>query len=264
MTRLTDRVYFFLVALKSNSLMQVPRQWSFDLRSLLAREPKLWWFYQPYIWWDQKNITSRGIAQARERIVGSHTELVIDGFPGSANSFATAAFRHSQTRPVELAHHMHSPVQIMQAIHLETPVIVTVRDPRGATLSLTSRWPYLSVAQGLRNYTHFYRKLLPYSDKMVISAFERTIKEFDDVIQETNQRFHTNFAPFDNTEENRMAVRRPEKFHTEAWRQRQENKKLKARAFESAKCKRLLAKAEAVYEEFLQRSRSRQLQAAKR
>ncbi len=251
--------YRLLNRLKASPAMAWPRRWNFEVRSLVAREPKLWYLYQPYIWWDIKNITSRGIATAQERVVGPHTEIVIDGFQGSANSFAAAAFQYCQTRPVALAHHMHSPTQIIQAIDLEIPVIITVRAPQAATLSLTSRWSHLSVAQGLRSYTHFYRKLLPYADHFVISTFEQTTAHFDDVIRETNRRFETHFDVFENTEANLNAVRKPERFVKEAWKRRQENKKRKARAFETDNVQRLLAKAEAVHRDYLQRVAVRQV-----
>ena len=247
-------LYQFLNALKTSPVMTWPRRWNFEVRSLVAREPRLWMLYRPYIWWDQKNITARGIASAEERVVGPYTEIVIDGFQGSANSFATAAFRYSQRRPVALAHHLHAPVQIIQAVELEKPVVVTVRAPREAVLSLTSRWPHLSVAQGLRSYTRFYRKLLPYTDRFVISSFDQTTAHFDDVIRETNRRFHTHFDILDNTEATLTAIRKPERFRTEAWQRRQANKKRKARAFETARCRRLLAEAEAVHEEYLKRA----------
>jgi len=256
-------LYHILKRIQASPVTAWVRRWSFGLRALAAREPRLWWVYRPYIWWDQKNITARGIAEAQERVVDARTELVIDGFPGSANSFATAAFQQSQRRPVALAHHMHSPVQIMQALALGKPVILTVRDPRGATLSLTSRWPHVTVAQGLRTYIHFYRKLLPEAGRVVISPFERTTLHFDDVIAETNQRFNTDFAIFDNTEANRKAIRKPEKFSTPAWKQRQENKKRKAEAFASKKCQRLLAEAEALHEAWLARARSHPLPVTK-
>ena len=246
-----NTLYHFLNALKAKPVMTWPRRWNFEVRSLVAREPTLWLFYRPYIWWDQKNITARGVAAADERVVGPHTEIVIDGFQGSANSFATAAFQFSQRRPVALAHHLHSPVQIIQAVRLEKPVIVTVRAPRGATLSLTSRWPHLSMAQALRSYTRFYRKLLPYADRFVLSTFEQTTTHFDEVIRETNRRFQTHFDVFDNTEANLKAVRKPERFLTDAWKRRQENKKQKARAFETEQCRRLLAEAVAVHDAIL-------------
>ncbi|WP_456428908.1 hypothetical protein [Rhodocaloribacter sp.] len=244
------KLYDVLNAIKASPLMRAPRRWSFDVRSMLAREPLLWPVYQPYIWWDQMNITSRGIAEARERVVGPHTEIVIDGYPGSANSFATAAFRNSQTRPVELAHHMHSPVQIIQGVRRGLPVIVTIRDPRGATLSLTSRWPHVSVEQGLRNYIRFYERLKPHLDGIVISTFERTTRGFDGVVAEVNERFGTNFDLFEPTEENLRKIRRPEKFETEGWRRRQEEKKRKEKDFETPRCRELHERAQALHDAY--------------
>ena len=44
-----------------------------------------------------------------------HTELVIEAFPRSANTFATVAFQLSQPAPVRVAHHLHAPAQVTEA-----------------------------------------------------------------------------------------------------------------------------------------------------
>ncbi|GIV61819.1 MAG: hypothetical protein KatS3mg044_0685 [Rhodothermaceae bacterium] len=239
--------YTRIQAWKQHPLLAKPRQWSFDVRSLLAREPLWWPLFQVYIWWDQYNLRSRGHAAPEERVVGPSTEIVIDGYPGSANSFATAAFRQSQRQPVRMAHHLHAPVQIRRAVLRGIPTIVTIRDPRGAVLSLTSRWPHVTVRQGLRNYIHFYERLQPLADRFVISTFARTTQHFDRVVAEVNARFGTHFDLFEPTEENLRALRRPEKFQTEAWKQRQAWKKRKARDFEKDEVQRLLQRAEAIH-----------------
>jgi len=134
---------------------------SFSFRSLVAREPTLWVLYRPYIWWAQIKQYTAG-ADPKECIIRSDTELVIDGFQGSANSFFTQAFKASQTHPVTLAHHMHSPAQIIQAVEQNIPIILTIRDPVGSVISLTRRWPYITVTQGLSSYIAFYTKVSRY------------------------------------------------------------------------------------------------------
>ena len=98
------------------SILTVKRpllQFKFEIRSLLAREPLLAPLNWPVIWWTQHK--NRGIIDINECFVGDHTEFVIDGFQGSGNSFATVAFKRSQETPVKIAHHLHSPVQIIKA-----------------------------------------------------------------------------------------------------------------------------------------------------
>jgi hypothetical protein len=179
-------------------LFNQPRKLSFSVRSLVSREPQLWLLYQPYLWWAKLKQKAAG-EDPQERLITAETELVIDGFQGSANSFATIAFQHSQNRTVKLAHHLHAPSQILQAIDQNIPVLLTIREPTGTILSLTSRWSYVSVTQGLRSYIEFYRKIEPYASNCVISTFEQTTQQLDQVLRSVNDKFGTNFAPIDLT-----------------------------------------------------------------
>lgn len=238
-------MYSILAWLKQQA--PVLRRASFEVRSTLARTPALRPLFKGYIWWDQQNITARGIAEAHERTVTSETALIIDGFPGSANSFATAAFRFSQSKPVRLAHHLHAPVQVMEAIEKGIPTLVTLRDPHGAVLSLTSRWPHITVSQGLRHYARFYETLWPYRDGFVMSTFAQTTERFDEVMQRVNERFGTDFDLLVVTPENLTEIRQPKKFQTEAWQARQARKAEKKRALMDPALRPLIARAEAIH-----------------
>src|SRR5689334_19049404 len=70
------------------------------------------------------------------RAVSRGTEIVIEGFPRSANTFAVVAFRLAQQREIEIAHHLHAAAQIKHAINLKVPVIVLIREPSDAILSV--------------------------------------------------------------------------------------------------------------------------------
>lgn len=169
----------------------------FEYRAVVARAPYLFLFNLPCIWWNQlkylRRHWKRG-AKARDCWVGRHTELVIDGFQGSGNSFATELFRSAQLKRVELAHHLHSPAQIIKACQLGLAIIVTVREPVGTITSLISRWPYVSTSQGLRSYIHFYEKLEPYAASFVVSPFEDTTTSLDRIVKQLNLRFGTDFS----------------------------------------------------------------------
>lgn len=173
-------------------LFKTPKQLYFDCRMLVATEPKFWLYYQPWIVRGQLKSLLRGI-DPRERVINNDTQLVLDGFQGSANSFGTAAFRNSQTKPVKIAHHMHSPAQIIQAIDKNIPVLLFIREPVGAVISLTSRWTYISVNSGLKSYINFYNKLASYQSHYVVSTFEQTTNCFYTVVQNLNYKFNTNF-----------------------------------------------------------------------
>ncbi len=182
--------------IQSSSWLNQLRRLNFSLYSFLARESAFWFIYQPYIWWRQTKRKARG-KNPQEVRVSRDTEIVIDGFQGSANGFATASFKQSQMQPVRLAHHLHSPAEIIKAIEQGTPVLLLIREPVGAILSLTSRWPHVSVTQGLQSYIKFYNKLGSYHNGYIISTFEQTTKHLDCVVKDLNAKFDTHFDVID-------------------------------------------------------------------
>jgi len=93
--------------------------------------------------------------RTRRLAVERDTELVIEGFLRSANTFAVAAFGFAQQRDVEIAHHMHAPAQVIPAVRMGIPTLVLIRHPKDAVLSLVIREPHISVEQASKDYIRF-------------------------------------------------------------------------------------------------------------
>src|SRR2546428_11249384 len=55
------------------------------------------------------------------RVVTRDSELVIEGFPRSSNTFSIVAFETAQARPVKVKHHLHTAAQIIQAVRWGIP-----------------------------------------------------------------------------------------------------------------------------------------------
>lgn len=144
--------------------------------------------------------------KTREITVSKDTEIVIEGFPRSANTFAVAAFMFAQGRPVKTARHLHAPAQVIAAAKDRIPCIVLIRKPRDAILSLLVREPHISPEQALKDYIRFYRSILPYRDKFVVGRFEEVTTDFGQVIKRVNAHFGTNFKTFDHTDKNLQKV----------------------------------------------------------
>lgn len=133
------------------------------------------------------------------KVIDDRTDIVIEGFPRSGNTFAAAAFEMSQPRPVRIARHLHAPAHVIEGIRRGLPVIVVVRRPDEAVVSEVIRHPELSLSQALRHYTAFHRRLLSHRHQFVIARFEQVTSDFGVVIEEVNARFGTDFATFDHT-----------------------------------------------------------------
>lgn len=134
--------------------------------------------------------------------VSSSTQLVIEGFPRSANTFAVVAFQMAQPSPIQIAHHLHVPAQIIRAVQHGIPTLVLIRKPDEAALSLVIRIPYLPLSVSLYNYWHFYKKILPFARGYLVASFEEVTTDFGSVICRLNQRFGKDFVPFVHNEEN--------------------------------------------------------------
>jgi len=144
--------------------------------------------------------------KTRDLTVTKNTEIVIEGYPRSANTFAVAAFKFAQQRPVKIARHLHAPAQVIEGVKRGIPCIVLIRNPRDAVLSLLVRTPHISAEQALKDYIHFYRSVAPYRDKFVVGRFEEVTTNFGKIIRQVNARFGTNFKPFKHTDENLQKV----------------------------------------------------------
>jgi hypothetical protein len=134
-------------------------------------------------------------------VVRPDTQLVIEGFPRSANTFARVAFNRAQSERVRIAHGLHVPAQVIRASRWRIPTLVLLRKPKDAVLSFAIRDP-ISVDQALRYYLSFYETVEEYRDAYVLGLFEEVTEDFGEVIRRVNERFGTTFSTFSHDEEN--------------------------------------------------------------
>lgn len=135
------------------------------------------------------------------------TDILIDGFPRSANSFAEAAFRLAQPVPIKMAHHSHAAAQIIQAAKWNIPSLVLIRDPIEAARSLLMHQPQVfDVKTALSEYVYLYTSIEPWRERFVLAPFDTVTRDFGKVIDAINRRFHMAFCTFQHTPETELAV----------------------------------------------------------
>jgi hypothetical protein len=144
----------------------------------------------------------RNYKNQRSVMFTRHTEIVIEGYPRSGNTFAVAAFLFAQGREVQIARHLHAPAQVIAAIKAGVPAIVLIRKPADAVISMVIRHPQLSLTQALCEYLAFYEPLYPVRHTYVLATFEEVTHHFDNVIKRVNQLYQRTFNPFEHTPEN--------------------------------------------------------------
>lgn len=163
------------------------------VRRVVGRYPAL---YLPWV------RSRRKAFDGSDKAVSSTTQVVIEGYPRSGNSFAFAAFRLAQGAETSIAHHLHAPAQVIRAVRRGIPTLVVVRAPDDAAVSLRVRHPEMTIRDALRDYIAFYRPLLRYTDGMVVADFSEVTQDFGSVVRRLNARFGTRFAEFVHSSEN--------------------------------------------------------------
>jgi hypothetical protein len=143
----------------------------------------------------------RLLRKDRARVVTPETQLVIEGFPRSGNSFARVAFNKAQRGKVRIAHGLHVPAQVIRAARWRIPTLVLIRKPRDAVLSFAIRDP-ISVDQALKYYLSFYETVEKYRDAYVLGLFEEVTEDYGQVIRRINDKFGTAFSLFRHDEQN--------------------------------------------------------------
>ncbi len=221
------------------------------LRSFVGRYPAIYY----------------ALAMLRPRIRGHlvrrDTELVIEGFPRSANSFAYEAFLAGQRGPVRVAHHLHVPAQILRALAWRIPALVLIRQPVDVAVSYWIMAPDTSPRTILRAYASFYERLKPYREEFVTATFEDATQRFPDVMRVVNAKFGRSFgvpaldaqslrAIFDRLKHTNDALGAgaPSAAYPSAWRDRLKGE-VRARVC-AAENAAALARAESVYARFVE------------
>jgi hypothetical protein len=138
--------------------------------------------------------------------VGPDTELVIEGYPRSANSTTVHRFLERQARPVQIAHHKHHAAQLLRAVELGLPAVALIRRPQDAALSylaLTEEvWQRKKIARRgtltfhdvLASWLAFYQAIECLLDRLVIAPFPEVTQDVGGMIEALNERFGTEYG----------------------------------------------------------------------
>jgi len=161
--------------------------------------------------WELKTIIaehpSMAVPLARIRghgqVVQDGVEIVMEAFVRSGLSYAVAAFRLAQEpHASQIAHHTHSPSTLMEGVRRGLPSLLLIRPPEDTVTSYVIKTPDTTVGGGLRGYVRFHDPLLRYRSGLVVGTFEQVTGDFGSVIVRVNDRFGSDFRPFEATEAN--------------------------------------------------------------
>lgn len=123
-----------------------------------------------------------------ENAVHEDTDVVIEGFPRSANTFLVHALELAVNDNMRIAHHLHDPCQIKCAVRNRVPCFVIVRDPLDAAVSWKLKEPFLDTGLMLQIYGAFYRYVIRFEQSVVFLRYSDVILHTAAVIFEIVQR----------------------------------------------------------------------------
>lgn len=134
------------------------------------------------------------------------TDVVIEGYPKSANAFVSHAFEVAQPRQIRVAHTTHVAGQVIAAARRGIPALVLIREPAQAVSRFALVRPDVSLELLLRGYIRFYRPLLPWRSRFAVGSFEAVSRDLGAVMSAMNEKLGSAFTPFDHTPENQRAA----------------------------------------------------------
>jgi hypothetical protein len=178
----------------------VSQRLNFALRAFIKRQPLLY----------LRSLKMRDIDLSY--FVSHETDMLLAGFGGSANTYATQALR-SGSPGINLAHHLHVAAQVKRAAQLGTPCLVLIRHPVDSISSLTTRFGLEFSVDGLgwalKDYQNYYDAIIGHRKIFITCGFKDVIEDYSAVIRQVNKRFNTNFnAPENGSEASKEIIAR--------------------------------------------------------
>ena len=152
------------------------------LRNIISKKPDLYFFIGRFF-------------KIGKFLINKNTDLVIEGFPRSGNSFLEACI-NVLNKNIILAHHTHSVAQVKMGIKKKLPVILLIRDPSEATKSAYFFFKKkLNYRFLIKEYIDFYESLIIYKKNIIILDFKK-INNLKKVLKYLQTNFD-NFPKFD-------------------------------------------------------------------
>lgn len=146
------------------------------------------------------------LISGRDCYTNMHTDIVIDGFPRCANTYATYAFDLVQKRRLNIAHHIHKQSQFLIARKYNIPGILLIRKPTDCITSLLLRQPRYDPSTLFKGY-HFLYNSLKNLNSFIVGDFGNVLNNYGSIIQQVNAKFECNFEVYIKNDANEEKVK---------------------------------------------------------
>lgn len=130
------------------------------------------------------------------------TDLVVEGFPRSGNTFTVFALEDASGHELTIASHVHQPSQVKHTLARGIPTVLVIRDPVSALASYLVYDQRFSASTVIGEYCSYHRELVPYADRLLICEFDEVTSHMPSVIDRINRRYSLQIPPFDDEASN--------------------------------------------------------------
>jgi hypothetical protein len=144
--------------------------------------------------------------QGRRKGITPSTNLVIEGFPRSGNTFAVRALEHVYGDRLRIASHAHHPSQIDQAITLGLPCVLVIRPPLDVLASYLIAGPHGLPKQVLREYVEYHSDVEAFAQNLLVVTFDDVTRHLPRVAARISARWGFDLEPFTLTAADRAAI----------------------------------------------------------
>ena len=103
--------------------------------------------------------------------VTKSTDIVVEGFPRSSNTFLTVALQNLLGEGVSIANHYHSSVQFSLGYKLKKPMVLVVREPLNCLVSNLLYYPNRSRVEIIDDYILFHENIRQYLPSIFVVDF---------------------------------------------------------------------------------------------
>lgn len=136
------------------------------------------------------------------RQITKFTDLVVEGFPRSGNTFTAFAIEDASAHELTIASHVHQPSQIKLALARGVPTVLVIRDPVSALASYLVYDRRFSASAVIGEYCSYHRELVPYVERLLVCEFEEVTSQMSSVIDRINHRYSLQIPAFDEASPN--------------------------------------------------------------
>ena len=135
------------------------------------------------------------------RQITHQTDLAVEGFPRTGNTFTTFALQNAADHYLNIASHVHHPSQVKEAVRRGVPIVLVVREPLATLSSYLVFGTHGKASRVLQEYISYHRELVPYVDQVVICDFREATSDLSAIIGRINHRFGLHLPKFDQSAE---------------------------------------------------------------